>query len=138
MSETVIPTESTARTSALPGQAGAGAARASAKSPAARVVGRLTRAAPGGGHRPEARSSRSLRCSTVPLLCRRRAGGRDVRTVLMRMVAAGLLAGSSGTPPDVKRPVSLAVARANGTRRLRPHPPGSSFDGEIELFELTR
>jgi len=32
----------------------------------------------------------------------------------------------------------LAVARANGTRRLRPHPPGSSFDGEIELFELTR
>src|SRR6266566_6747638 len=31
------------------------------------------------------------------LLCRRRAGGPDVRTVLMRMVAAGLHAGSSGT-----------------------------------------
>src|SRR5437762_2667196 len=33
----------------------------------------------------------------------------------MRMVAAGLRAGSSGTGPDVKRPVSLTVARANGT-----------------------
>ena len=54
---------------------------------------------------------------TVPLLCRRRAGGPDVRTVLMRMVAAGLRAGSSGTRPDVKRPVSLAVVRANGTCR---------------------
>src|SRR5881397_653366 len=42
-----------------------------------------------------------------PLLCRRRAGGPDVRTVLMRTVAAGLRAGSSGTRPDVKRPVSL-------------------------------
>src|SRR5437870_5253390 len=35
----------------------------------------------------------------------------------MRMVAAGLRAGSSGTRPDVKRPDSLAVARANGTCR---------------------
>ena len=46
-----------------------------------------------------------------------RADGPDVRTVLMRMVAAGLRAGSSGTRPDVKRPVSLTVARANGTCR---------------------
>src|SRR5207244_4961053 len=38
MSDTVIPTESTARTSALPAQVGAGTARASAKSPAARVL----------------------------------------------------------------------------------------------------
>src|SRR5437867_11394590 len=41
MSDTVIPTESIARTSALPARAGAGAARASAKSPAAKMVGRL-------------------------------------------------------------------------------------------------
>src|SRR6266704_2479535 len=83
MSDTVIPTESTARTSALPGQAGADLERVRHDDP------------------------------LVPA----RADGPDVRTVLMRMVAAGLRAGSSGTRPDVKRPVSLTVARANGTCR---------------------
>ena len=39
----------------------------------------------------------------MPAPCRR----PDVRTVLKRMVAAGLRAGSSRTRPDVKRPVSL-------------------------------
>src|SRR5207253_1593400 len=64
--------------------------------------------------RPSSRASRPL---TVPFLCRRGAGGPDVRTVLMRMVAAGLRARSSGTRPDVKQLVSLTVACANGTCR---------------------
>ena len=143
MSDTVIPTESIARTSALPARAGAGAARASAKSPAAKMVGRLGdvphRIVPVSGgdvevmETPPTTAVMSVETPlTVPLLCRRRAGGpgvRTVRTVLMRMVAAGLRAGSSGTRPDVKRPGCAhtagrgslsAPAAPNGGRRGSP------------------
>src|SRR5947207_11438813 len=94
MSDTVIPTESTARTSALPGQAGAGAARASAKSPAARMAGHLTRAAPAGDRRPGARSPRSEEHTSElqshsDLVCRllleKKSGRRTAHTLIPSM-----------------------------------------------------